>query len=327
MYNKSLESPNLVDRCNPSWYGTCFRVKNMEESVAFYVQNFHMRLIEQKTENEDVYSVLISPKQSDVSQISSCMAVRSLLQNTVSLNLRYSNNQDDAAYEEMNNGNVEPYRGFGHIAFNCNSVDETCEKLESQGVRFHKRPNEGRMKGLAFALDPSGYWIEIVGRGKTHFPEEFNFSQTMIRVKDPQKSLQFYRDVLGMHLVREMHMSDFSNYFLAYLPESFVSKDDRSPEEQREFVHSLWNPCLELTHNHGTENNAEFHYHNGNTPPVGFSHLSFHLDNLGQFKEVTLQKCIHMGSPKKCQCKSSMMVWIQDPDGYYIKLVDRKSIT
>jgi 4-hydroxyphenylpyruvate dioxygenase-like putative hemolysin len=65
----------------------------------------------------------------------------------------------------MNNGNVEPYRGFGHIAFNCNSVDETCEKLESQGyvffnnhvqkkkhwfyfcsVRFHKRPNEGRMK-------------------------------------------------------------------------------------------------------------------------------------------------------------------------------------
>lgn len=34
---------------------------------------------------------------------------------------------------------------------------------------------------------------------------------------DPEKSIAFYRDVLGMVVVREMHMSDFSNYFLACL--------------------------------------------------------------------------------------------------------------
>lgn len=39
------------------------------------------------------------------------------------------------------------------------------------------------MKGLAFALDPDGYWIEIIGRGKSQMPEEFNLSQTMIRIK------------------------------------------------------------------------------------------------------------------------------------------------
>ena len=30
--------------------------------------------------------------------------------------------------------------------------------------KFQKKPDEGRMKGLAFALDPDGYWVEIVPR-------------------------------------------------------------------------------------------------------------------------------------------------------------------
>jgi len=28
-------------------------------------------------------------------------------------------------------------------------------------VKFIKKPNEGRMKGLCFIEDPDGYWIEI----------------------------------------------------------------------------------------------------------------------------------------------------------------------
>ena len=30
-------------------------------------------------------------------------------------------------------------------------------ELEKAGVSFKKRPDEGRMKGLAFAYDPDGY--------------------------------------------------------------------------------------------------------------------------------------------------------------------------
>lgn len=53
--------------------------------------------------------------------------------------------------------------------------------------------DEGRMKGLAFAYDPSGYWIELVKRNKeAGFPEKFNLGQTMLRVKDADKSLAFY---------------------------------------------------------------------------------------------------------------------------------------
>ena len=29
------------------------------------------------------------------------------------------------------------------------------------GVEFQKRPNDGKMKGIAFIKDPDGYWIEI----------------------------------------------------------------------------------------------------------------------------------------------------------------------
>ena len=30
------------------------------------------------------------------------------------------------------------------------------------GVEFVKRPQDGKMKGLAFVKDPDGYWIEIL---------------------------------------------------------------------------------------------------------------------------------------------------------------------
>ena len=41
-----------------------------------------------------------------------------------------------------------------------------CAALEEGGVAFHKKPDEGGMKGLAFCLDPDGYWIEIIKRGQ-----------------------------------------------------------------------------------------------------------------------------------------------------------------
>lgn len=81
-----------------------------------------------------------------------------------------------------------------------------CDELERKGVSFRKKPDEGRMKGLAFATDPvranargrgsccaihclsglapqDGYWIEIIRR-PTSSPmagKGFSYNQTMIR--------------------------------------------------------------------------------------------------------------------------------------------------
>jgi len=40
-------------------------------------------------------------------------------------------------------------------------VNAACERFEKFNVPFIKKPNDGRMKGLAFIQDPDGYWIEI----------------------------------------------------------------------------------------------------------------------------------------------------------------------
>jgi lactoylglutathione lyase len=44
------------------------------------------------------------------------------------------------------------------------------------------------MKGLAFVYDPDGYWVELIKCGEdSGIKNEFNFSQTMLQVKDPKK--------------------------------------------------------------------------------------------------------------------------------------------
>lgn len=63
--------------------------------------------------------------------------------------------------------------------------------------------DEGRMKGLAFVYDPDGYWIELVARNKeAGHPEPYNLGQTMLRIKDVEKSLDFYTGEGGMGMTK-----------------------------------------------------------------------------------------------------------------------------
>ena len=163
----------------------------------------------------------------------------------------------------MNNGNVEPHRSFGHLAVMTRDVYAACAEMEANGVRFQKRPDEGRMKGIAFALDPDGYWVEVVPRAAdSPVANKFTLAQTMFRVKDPVKSLKFYRDLLGMNLLRASHFAEasFSLYFLAHLPaeEAAALPADPSSPEASEYIKRMFQPVIELTHNHGTESDPDF---------------------------------------------------------------------
>lgn len=224
-------------------------------------------------------------------------------------------------------------RGFGHIAFNVDDVYATCEQLEKDGVKFQKKPDEGRMKGLAFALDPDGYWVEIVKRQEGIFKEPFNLSQTMLRVKDGPSTIDFYTKHFGMKLVRVMDMPQykFTNFFLVSMTDDeFNEALAKLPEEEKPFDPSkpnsftkvCWNVCLELTWNHGTEADPDFKVHDGNARPQGFGHIGFLVDDL----EGSCAKMEAAGvSFKKKPLEGAMrgIAFVYDPNGYWIELIDR----
>lgn len=216
-----------------------------------------------------------------------------------------------------------PTRGFGHIAFNVEDVYETSAALEKVGVRFQKRPDEGRMKGLAFALDPDGYWIEIVAREKGLFKEPMNLSQTMMRVKDGEATVKFYRDIMGMSLVRDMTIpNDFTNYFLACLGDDEAPPEDVKAPAARDYVKRLWQPVLELTHNHGTEKLPDFNVHTGNTDPQGFGHIGFLVDDLeGMCKEMEEAGVPFFKKPQDGKMRG--LAFALDPSGYRVELIQR----
>jgi len=93
----------------------------------------------------------------------------------------------------------------------------------------------------------------------------------MIRVKDPEKSLKFYQETMGMTLLRtsENAAAKFNLYFLGYTGGKgapTASVNGVNPTADREGL-------LELTWNYGTENDVDFKYHNGNDEPQGFGHI------------------------------------------------------
>eukprot|EP01041_Mallomonas_annulata_P006951 gene6951-14111_t len=277
-----------------SWQQTMLRIKDPKVSIPFYENIFGFKLIHKYDFPEWKFSLyfLEIPTDDEIvpsppGTVASEEYLWTMKGTCLELTHNYGSELDDNF--KVNNGNVEPYRGFGHIAIRTADVYAACEELEAAGVKFQKKPNEGRMKGLAFALDPDGYWIEVLGRNPTStITKKYTFAQTMMRVKDPVKSLHFYRDILGMSLLAEKHMGvgeewGFSLYFLAHLPHGTIVPPHTSAEAN-DFMKEMMGPVLELTHNHGTEKNTDFRYHNGNDQESGqlrgFGHIGMLVDNL-----------------------------------------------
>ena len=277
---------SIYQKMRPTWQQTMLRIRNPKKSTEFYKQHFGFTLLDVIHFPAMKFSLYFMATLREGEKFDLTPGSDEAHQflwkfDGVTIELTYNHGCDDFV---ANNGNVEPNRGFGHIAVLCDDVYASCEKLEKNGVQFQKRPDEGRMKGLAFALDADGYWIEIVKRTEgSGIKQEFNYAQTMMRVKDATKSVSFYEKYFNMTLVRGTHYPDakFSNFFLASLTdEQKSSAPDNSSPEAKSFVNSLFHPVLELTHNHGTESDDSFSYHNGNTDPKGFGHIGFLVDDL-----------------------------------------------
>jgi lactoylglutathione lyase len=68
--------------------------------------------------------------------------------------------ENDAAFK-YHDGNAQP-QGFGHICFSVPDLDAAVAWFDQHRVVYVKRPDQGKMKDVAFIKDPDGYWIEII---------------------------------------------------------------------------------------------------------------------------------------------------------------------
>ncbi|KAF8476089.1 Glyoxalase/Bleomycin resistance protein/Dihydroxybiphenyl dioxygenase [Kalaharituber pfeilii] len=102
---------------------------------------------------------------------------------------------------------------------------------------------------------------------------KYKMNHTMIRVKDPQRSVKFYEDNFGMTLIHRMDYADakFSLYFLAF---------DSPGADSHGKVWTDREGLLELTHNYGTENDPNYKINNGNEEP--YKDIAIAVDNLQQ---------------------------------------------
>lgn len=140
----------------------------------------------------------------------------------------------------------------------------------------------------------------------------YRYNHTMYRIKDPKASLKFYTGTLGMKLLDEHHSEEakFSLYFLGY--EDPASKGMARLDRQG---------LLELTHNHGTENDNGFSYSTGNGDLGGYGHIAVTVDNLqaacARFEQmgVTFIKRPQDGRMKH-------IAFLADPDGYRVEILE-----
>lgn len=143
----------------------------------------------------------------------------------------------------------------------------------------------------------------------------------MLRVRDPEVSLDFYTRVLGMKLLRKVDFNEwkFSLFFLAMVKGGPL-KENASDLERARFTAGL-SGVLELTHNHGTELEAATPYHNGNTEPRGFGHICFSVPDIkvacARFEAlgVPFQKKLGEGGMKN-------IAFIKDPDNYWVEIIE-----
>lgn len=158
----------------------------------------------------------------------------------------------------------------------------------------------------------------------TNPTHNFTFNHTMLRVKDPVISLKFYQDILGMTLLLKKSYPDaqFDLYFLAKLTDTELANLPTDEKQRAEFTFSQ-RGILELTHNYGTESQADFQYHDGNAEPQGFGHICFSVPSLTEAvawfdnNNVPFKKRPEDG-------RMNNIAFIKDPDGYWIEIVQAK---
>lgn len=143
---------------------TMLRVRDPKVSVAFYQDVLGMTLLDRYDFEGMQFSLYFMGYLAPGESIPSDKGERAqwVFGRPALIELTHNwGSESDPAFAGYHNGNSDP-RGFGHIGISVPDVNAASARFESLGVEFVKRPDDGKMKGIAFIKDPDGYWIEIL---------------------------------------------------------------------------------------------------------------------------------------------------------------------
>lgn len=124
---------------------------------------------------------------------------------------------------------------------------------------------------------------------------KFQLDHCMIRVRDLEKSLYFYRDILGMVVLRQQEYPDgkFTNVFLKFENGS----------------------AIELTYNWERQINYEL--------GDAWGHFALQVENVESAVNYLKNQGVIIKVPaKKMNYGNRMLAFILDPDGYSIELIE-----
>lgn len=122
------------------------------------------------------------------------------------------------------------------------------------------------------------------------------FLHSMIRVKNLEKSLKFYTEIIGLKLTEERRLEDCTLYFLT---------DEESGVQ------------IELTDNDEIPDKG---YINGNA----FGHFAFFCEDFDKFTEKLTQNGYkYLYEPFDLTGNGSKIAFINDPDGNEIELINK----
>ncbi len=121
---------------------TMFRVSNLDRSIAFYTDVLGMQLLRKKDYPNGRFTLAF---------------------------LGYGPESEQATIELTHNWNIDQYElgtAYGHIAIEVDDVYAAADAIRHRGGTITREagPMKESTTILAFAADPDGYKIELLGR-------------------------------------------------------------------------------------------------------------------------------------------------------------------
>ena len=139
------------------------RVKDPAVSLDFYTRLFGMRVLRKLDFPEMKFSLYFLHREVEGNSAPEDVGERTawtFAQHGI-LELTHNWGTENDAGFAYHDGNAQP-QGFGHICFSVPDLDAAIRWFDENQVVYVKRPEQGKMKDVAFIKDPDGYWIEIV---------------------------------------------------------------------------------------------------------------------------------------------------------------------